>query len=142
MIRRPASCLRSDPVKPQLCQIEFVNKNIDRLNRIVLVDGRVSKHGVVRRTGLDRRTTRHRGYRASQTCRKRIEEVFGWIKAQAGLGKVKLRGRAKVEAAFTFTVAAYNLVRIPKLMTATAASSTRQLTAAAHSGPWSRAYDP
>jgi transposase len=87
----------------------------------IAVDGRVSKHGVVRRTGVDRRTTRHAGYLASQICRKRIEEVFGWIKAQAGLGKVKLRGCPKVEAAFTFTVAAYNLIRIPKLIAATAA---------------------
>src|SRR6202167_2250421 len=87
----------------------------------IAIDGRFSKHGVVRRTGLDRRTTRHPGYRASQISRKRIEEVFGWIKAQAGLAKVKLRGCAKVEAVFTFTVAAYNLVRIPKLLAATGA---------------------
>jgi transposase len=87
----------------------------------IAIDGRVSKHGVVRRTGLDRRTTRHAGYRASQICRKRIEEVFGWIKTQAGLAKVKLRGLAKVEAAFTFTVAAYNLIRIPKLLAASSA---------------------
>jgi transposase len=87
----------------------------------IAIDGRVSKHGVVRRTGLDRRTTRHTGYRASQICRKRIEEVFGWIKAQAGLAKVKLRGCAKVKAAFTFTVAAYNLIRIPKLLAAATA---------------------
>jgi hypothetical protein len=57
----------------------------------------------------------------SQIYRKRIEEVFGWIKTQAGLAKVKLRGRAKVEAAFTFRVAAYNLIRIPKLLAARAA---------------------
>jgi len=87
----------------------------------IAVDGRVSKLGVVRKTAVDGRTTRHPGYRASQICRKRIEEVFGWIKAQAGLSKVKLRGCAKVEAVFTFTVAAYNLVRIPKLLAATAA---------------------
>jgi transposase len=86
----------------------------------IAVDGRISKHGVVRKTAVDRRTTRHRGYRASQVCRKRIEEVFGWIKTQAGLAKVKLRGCAKVDAVFTFAVAAYNLVRIPKLI-ATAA---------------------
>jgi transposase len=87
----------------------------------IAVDGRVSKLGVVRKTAVDGRTTRHTGYRASQICRKRIEEVFGWIKAQAGLAKVKLRGRAKVEAVFTFAVAAYNLIRIPKLLaTATA----------------------
>jgi transposase len=82
----------------------------------IAIDGRVSKFGVVRKTAIDGRTTRHLGYRASQICRKRIEEVFGWIKAQAGLTKVKLRGCAKVEARFTFTVAAYNLIRIPKLL--------------------------
>jgi Transposase DDE domain len=82
----------------------------------VAINGRVSKNGVVRRTAIDGRTTRHAGYGISQICRKRIEEVFGWMKASAGLAKVKLRGRAKVEAAFTFTVAAYNLIRIPKLL--------------------------
>src|SRR3954469_22543306 len=82
----------------------------------IAVDGRVSKLGVVRKTAIDGRTTRHPGYRASQICRKRIEEVFGWIKAQAGLAKVKVRGRAKVEAVFTFAVTAYKLVRIPKLL--------------------------
>src|SRR5262249_4230292 len=64
----------------------------------IAVDGRVSKLGTVRKTAIDARTTRHSGYRASQICRKRIEEVFSWIKTQAGLAKVKLRGRAKVEA--------------------------------------------
>ena len=47
----------------------------------------VSKLGVVRKTAVDGRTTRHPGYRVSQICRKRIEEVFGWIKAQAGHAK-------------------------------------------------------
>jgi transposase len=84
----------------------------------IAIDGRVSKLGVVRKTAVDGRTTRHSGYRASQICRKRIEEVFGWIKTQAGLGKVKLRGCAKVDALFTFTVAAYNLIRLPKLLPA------------------------
>ena len=49
----------------------------------------------------------------------RIEEVFGWIKAQAGFAKVKVRGQPKAEAVFTFAVAAYNLVRIPRLLEAT-----------------------
>lgn len=84
----------------------------------IAINGRVSKHGVVRRTAVDGRTTRHAGYAASQVCRKRIEEVFGWIKAQAGRGKVKVRGCAKAEAVFTFAVAAYNLIRIPKLLAA------------------------
>lgn len=86
----------------------------------IAIDGRVSKHGVVRRTAVDGRTTRHPGYRASHICRKRIEEVFGWIKAQAGLAKVKVRGRAKAEAVFTFAVLAYNLIRIPKLLASAA----------------------
>jgi transposase len=99
----------------------FVNDlRIRQVTPHIAIDGRVSKLGVVRKTAVDRRTTRHPGYRASQICRKRIEEVFGWIKAQAGLAKVKLRGCTKVEAAFTFTVAAYNLIRIPKLMRAAA----------------------
>ena len=82
----------------------------------VAINGAVSKLGRVRKSALDGRTTRHPGYAVSQRIRKRIEEPFGWIKAQAGLGKVKVRGRAKAEAVFTFAVAAYNLVRIPKLL--------------------------
>jgi transposase len=82
----------------------------------IAVNGAVSKSGVVRRTAVDGRTTRHPGYAISQIVRKRIEEVFGWIKAQAGRGKVKVRGCAKAEAVFSFAVAAYNLIRIPKLL--------------------------
>lgn len=59
---------------------------------------------------------RRQGYAASLRCRKRIEEVFGWIKGSAGLAKVKLRGKAKVDAVFTLPLAAYNLVRLPKLL--------------------------
>jgi transposase len=87
----------------------------------IAINGRVSKHGVVRKTAVDGRTTRHPGYRASQICRKRIEEVFGWIKAQAGLAKLKVRGCAKANAVFIFAVAAYNLIRIPKLLAQRAA---------------------
>lgn len=86
----------------------------------VAINGAVSKLGKVRKTAVDKRTTRHPGYGASQRIRKRIEEPFGWIKASAGLGKVKVRGLAKVEAVFTFAIAAYNLVRIPKLLEQTA----------------------
>jgi hypothetical protein len=56
----------------------------------------------------------HPGYAISQCCRKRIEEVFGWAKASARLAKVKLRGKAKVDAVFTLALAAYNLIRLPK----------------------------
>ena len=71
-----------------------------------------------RRSAIDKRTTRHPGYAKSQRIRKRIEEAFGWIKTVAGLRQTKLRGRAKVAWAFTFAVAAYDLVRAPALLAA------------------------
>jgi len=86
----------------------------------VAIDGHVRKSGKPRRTAVDGRTLRHAGYAISQVCRKRIEEVFGWIKASARLAKVKLRGRGRVDAAFTMALAAYNLVRLPRLLGAAA----------------------
>jgi len=86
----------------------------------IAINGTLSKHGAVRKTAVDRRTTRHAGYRVSQILRKRIEEVFGWIKAQAGVDQIKVRGLAKAEAVFIYAVAAYNLIRIPKLLAAPA----------------------
>jgi hypothetical protein len=86
----------------------------------IAIDGHLSPKGVPRSTAIDGRTRRHPGYAVSQRCRKRIEEVFGWIKSSAGLGKIKLRGRRKVEAAFTLGLLAYNLVRLPKLLGAAA----------------------
>ena len=86
----------------------------------IAVDGHMRQSGKPRGTAIDARTTRHPGYAASQRHRKRIEEVFGWIKSSAGLAKVKLRGRAKVAAAFTLALAAYNLIRLPKLLAAPA----------------------
>lgn len=86
----------------------------------IAVNGYVSKTGHRRRTAIDGRTTRHPGYAVSQRHRKRIEEIFGWIKSSAGLAKVKLRGRRKVDAAFTLALAAYNLIRLPKLLQAAA----------------------
>lgn len=71
-----------------------------------------------RASAVDARTTHHSGYGISQRCRKRIEEVFGWIKSSAGLAKVKRRGRARVDAAFTLVPAAYNLIRLPRLLAA------------------------
>ena len=71
-----------------------------------------------RRSAIDRRTTRHAGYAQSQRIRKRIEEAFGWIKTVAGQRKTKFRGRDRVGWAFAFAAAAYNLVRMPKLLAA------------------------
>jgi IS4 transposase len=72
-----------------------------------------------RRSALDARTTRHQGYAISQRVRKRIEEAFGWAKTVAGLTKTKLRGTKRNAFKFTFTMAAYNLIRMPRLLAAT-----------------------
>lgn len=82
----------------------------------VAINGNIRKSGKPRRTAIDRRTTRHPGYAISQVVRKRIEEIFGWSKSVGGLVQVKLRGLAKVKALFTFGLAAYNLIRLPKLL--------------------------
>lgn len=71
-----------------------------------------------RKTAIDRRTTRHDGYRISQRIRKRIEEIFGWIKPIGGLAQLKVRGLDKAKAAFILALTAYNLVRLPKLLEA------------------------
>ena len=86
--------------------------------RTINVRPHVARNLSGRRSAIDRRTTRHPGYAASQRVRKRIEEAFGWIKTVAGLRKTKLRGLPKVDWSFTFAAAAYNLVRAPKLIAA------------------------
>jgi transposase len=86
--------------------------------RTLNVRPHVAQNTSRRRSAIDGRTTRHPGYGASQRMRKRIEEAFGWVKTVAGLRKTKLRGLPKVDWAFTFAAAAYNLVRVPKLIEA------------------------
>jgi len=73
-----------------------------------------------RRSRIDERTTRHASYTISQRKRKRVEEVFGWIKTTAGLRKTRHRGRDRVGWMFTFAAAAYNLVRMRNLLVAAA----------------------
>ena len=82
----------------------------------IAVQDHLTKTGKRRKTRIDGRTTRHPGYGASQRCRKRIEEVFGWVKTSAGLSKTKFRGRRRVDASFTLALAAYNLIRLPRLL--------------------------
>ena len=63
-------------------------------------------------SAIDGRTTRHEGYAVSLRIRKRIEEVFGWIKTVANLSKTRHRGTAKVDWYFVLALSAYNLVRM------------------------------
>ena len=67
-------------------------------------------------SGIDARTTRHEGYAMSQHARPRIEPAFGWLKTIAWMRKVKLRGLANVDWLFVFASAAFNLIRLPKLL--------------------------
>lgn len=69
-------------------------------------------------SAIDGRTTRHTGYAASQRIRKRIEEPFGWSKTVGLAAKTMLRGLGRVGGQFIFNLAAYNLVRLPKLLAA------------------------
>ena len=90
---------------------DFVNEL-----RSMNVTPHVAQNTSGRSSAIDARTTRHGGYAVSQRIRKRIEEAFGWIKTIAGQEKSRFRGRDRVGWAFTFAAAAYNLVRLPKLI--------------------------
>ena len=67
------------------------------------------------RSAVDGRTPRHAGYAVSQRRRKRVEEVFGWLKTVGGGRKLRYVGRARNRSWLEFAVAAYNLVRMAKL---------------------------
>ena len=80
----------------------------------------VTPHVAARAKGsaIDGRTTRHAGYGISQRIRKRIEEAFGWSRTVGLAAKTMLRGVERIGTQFTLTLAAYNLVRLPKLLRA------------------------
>ncbi len=79
----------------------------------------VAQNDSNRRSAIDQRTTHYEGYRISQKKRKRIEEVFGWMKTVGLLRKLRHRGLEQVGWVFTFTAAAYNLVRLRNLIGST-----------------------
>jgi transposase len=90
---------------------DFVNEL-----RSMNVTPHVARNDTRRRSAIDGRTTRHPGYAISQRIRKRIEEGFGWMKTIGGQHKSRYRGRDRVGWSFTLTAAAYNLIRLPKLL--------------------------
>ena len=75
---------------------------------IAMIDGRKTP-------GLDRRTTRHAGYAVSQRKRKRVEEIFGWMKAYGGLRRTLVRGLHRVQLHAYVVGTAYNLLRLARL---------------------------
>ncbi len=66
-------------------------------------------------SAIDARTTRHAGYPVSQQKRKRVEEIFGWLKTVGMLRKTRHKGVRRVGWVFTFAASAYNLVRVRNL---------------------------
>lgn len=86
-----------------------------------LREHRVTPHFARKQSSIiDGRTTRHSGYAISQRKRKRVEEIFGWLKTVGGLRKTRHRGIARVDWMFSFALAAYNLVRMRNLLAAPA----------------------
>ena len=115
-----------DMIEPRADRPEAVtlggDKGFDAANFVMeLREINVTPHiarNTTRGSAIDGRTTRHPGYAVSQRIRKRIEEGFGWMKTIAGLRKTKYRGLEKGPI-FTLAAAAYNLIRIPKLLEVT-----------------------
>ena len=121
----------------RLAALDMIEPHADRPNAITLGgdkgfdaadfvmelrDINVTPHiaqNTTRRSAIDRRATRHSGYEISQRIRKLVEEGFGWMKTIGGIGRMKYRGRERVAWTFTLAAAAYNLIRMPKLMEAT-----------------------
>jgi len=84
--------------------------------RDLQVTPHVAQNNTHRKSASDGRTTRHAGYQVSQQKRKRIKEIFGWLKTVGLLRKLRHRGTARVNWIFIFATAAYNLVRMRKLV--------------------------
>ena len=132
------ACLtRADGHAERIAALHMIEPRADRPGRITLGADKgydaedfvnelrsinVAPHVAAKARGsaIDGRTTRHNGYRVSQIIRKRIEEAFGWTKSAAGLRKTRHRGLARVGWQFTLAMAAYNLIRLPKLIAAAA----------------------
>ena len=82
----------------------------------------VAQNESQRRSAIDGRTTRHEGYGVSQRKRKRVEEVFGWMKTVALQRKTRFRGQSGWVGCLLSAAAAYNLVRMRNLQTASRVS--------------------
>ena len=100
----PRRCWRSDASSPAV---------VSRWART-----RPTTRPIMRRSAIDGRTTRHTGYAKSQSRRAMIECIFGWGKQHGTLRKTKHRGIRRVAGDFLLNLIAYNLVRIPKLVSA------------------------
>ena len=92
-----------------------VHEFVDDL-RDLNITPHIAQNTTNRASAIDARTTRHPGYAISQQKRKLTEEPFGWDKTIGGLARPMLRGVARLQFKFILTMAAYNLIRLPKLL--------------------------
>jgi hypothetical protein len=93
----------------------YDTRDFVRALRCLHVTPHVAQNQSHRSSAIDGRTTRHAGYALSRRKCKRVEEIFGWIKTVGLMRKTRHRGLARVGWMFTFTAAAYNLVRMRNL---------------------------
>ncbi len=91
-------------------EVEFVKRM-----RSLTVTPQPTQYTGQRSSAIDRRTTRHPAYEANQRRRKQIEKIFGWLKQIGGQRRTRFRGSERVGWMFTFSAAAYNLVRMANL---------------------------
>ena len=89
--------------------------------RAMCVTPHVAQNNKRRASAIDARTTRHPGYAISQKKRKLVEEPFGWGKTIGGLARPMRRGTQRMGFVFTFTMAAYDLIRLPRIFANAAA---------------------
>ena len=94
-----------------------VHDFVDTL-RNLKVTPHMAQNNTNRKSAIDGRTTRHPGYGVSLRKRKRVEEIFGWLKTVGMLRKTRHLGTRRVDWMFTFSLAAYNLVRMRRLVPA------------------------
>ncbi len=107
---------------PGACRITVgADKNYDTHDFVTQCrEMNVTPHVARRKwSALDKRTIRHAGYQVSQRIRKRVEEIFGWMKTVGGGRKLRYTGVARNQLWAEFTAAAYDLLRMAKLAVAT-----------------------
>jgi len=88
---------------------------VERLNKAQVIP-HIAQNNQNRKSAVPDEIAATPGYAVSLVIRKRIEEIFGWVKEIGGLAQTKLRGRKKVDWQFTMSLAAYNLIRLHKLI--------------------------
>lgn len=88
--------------------------------RLYGITPHIAQNTTSRRSAIDARTTRHSGYATSQRIRKRVEEIFGWAKTVGGFRRTRFKGVQRTQLAAYFVGAAYNLVRMARLLAAPA----------------------